>query len=189
MKEITGKKKQQKKDNIFPKALKINKKSLHSAEEITNEFNSFFTNLGPSLPKNIPPVSTSFTEYLMFFNDAISDSDLTTEEFETAFKSLKRNKAAGIDTINSNIGQDTYNEIKDILFLIFKTSLQQGTFPNKLKIAKVTPLFKLGDAENVTNYKPISVLPVFSNIIERIIYNGIYKHLKKNLLFDKQFGF
>ena len=50
----------------------------------------------------------------MSFNDAISDSDLTTEEFETACKSLKRNKAAGIDTINSNIVLDTYDEIKDI---------------------------------------------------------------------------
>ena len=107
-----------------------------------NEFNSFFTNVGLSLAKDIPPVSTRFTEYLTSFNDAISDSDLTTEEFETAFKSLKRNKAAGVDTINSNIVLDTYDEIKYILFLIFEISLQQGTFPNKLKIAKVTPLFK-----------------------------------------------
>ena len=126
----------------------------------------------------------------MSFNDAISDSDLTTEEFKTAFKSLKRNKAAGIDTINSKIILDTYDEVKDILFLICKTSLQQDTFPNKLKIPKVTPLFKSGDAENVTNYRPISVLPVFSKIIERIMCNRIYKHLKNNnLLFDKQFGF
>ena len=116
----------------------------------------------------------------MSFNHVISDSDLTTEEFETVFKSLKRNKAAGIDTINSNIVLDTYDEIKDILFLIFKTSLQQGTFPNKLKI--VTPLFKLGDAGNVTNYRPISVFPVFSKILERIMYNHIYKHLKNNNL-------
>ena len=43
----------------------------------------------------------------MYFNDAISDSDLTTEKFETAFKSLKRNKAADIDTINSNTVLDT----------------------------------------------------------------------------------
>ena len=100
----------------------------------------------------------------MSFNDVISDSDLTTEGFETAIKSLKPNKAAGIDIINSNTVLDTSDEIKDILFLIFKTSLQQGTFPNKLKIAKVTPLFKSGDAENVTNYRPISVLPVFSKI-------------------------
>ena len=107
----------------------------------------------------------------MSFNDVISDSDLTTEGFETAIKSLKPNKAAGIDIINSNTVLDTSDEIKDILFLIFKTSLQQGTFPNKLKIAKVTPLFKSGDAENVTNYRPISVLPVFSKIFERIMYN------------------
>ena len=62
----------------------------------------------------------------MSFNDAISDSDLTTEEFETAFKSLKRNKAAGIDTINSNIVLDTYDGVKDLLFLTLKTSFQQG---------------------------------------------------------------
>ena len=83
------------KNNIFPKALKINKMSLYSAERIANEFNSFFANVGPSLAKNILPVSTGFTEHLMSFNDTISDSDLTTEEFETAFKSLKSNKAAG----------------------------------------------------------------------------------------------
>ena len=169
VKEITGKTKP--KYNTFPKALKINKKLLHSMEQIANEFNSFLMNGGPSLAKNIPLVPTSFTEYLMSFNDAISDSDLTTEEFETAFKSLKHKKAAGIDTINSNIVLDTYDEIKDILFLIFKTSFKQGTFPNKLKIAKVTPLFKLGDAENIINYRPISVLPVFSKILERIMYN------------------
>ena len=85
MKEITGKIKE--KNNTFPKALKINKKSLHSKKQIANEFNSFFTNVGPSLAENILPVLTSFTEYLTSFNDAISDSDLKTEEFETAFKS------------------------------------------------------------------------------------------------------
>ena len=101
MKEITGKIKQ--KNITFPEALKINKNSLYSSEQIANEFNSFFTNVGPSLAEKIPPVSTSYREYLVSFNDAISDSDLTTEEFEAAFKSLKRNKAAGIETINSNI--------------------------------------------------------------------------------------
>ena len=57
-------------------------------------------NVGPFLAKNIPLVLTSFTEYLPFFNDTISDSDLTTKEFETAFKPLKSNKAARIDIIN-----------------------------------------------------------------------------------------
>ena len=72
----------------------------------------------------------------------MENSDLTMDEFETAFKSLKKNKAAGIDNIDSNIVLDVYDEIKDILFLVFRASLQQGIFPNTLKIAKVTPLFK-----------------------------------------------
>ena len=111
--------------------------------------------------------------------------DLTTEEFETAFESLKHNKAASIYTINSNIVLDTY---KDILFLIFKTFPQQVSFPNTLKIAKITPLFKPDDAENITNYRPISVRPVFSKF-QRIMYKRIYKHLKSNnLLLDKQFA-
>ena len=55
----------------------------------------------------------------MSFNDAISYSDLTTEELETAFKSLKRNNAAGLDTIDLNIVLDSYDEIKDFLFFLF----------------------------------------------------------------------
>ena len=64
----------------------------------------------------------------MSYNDTISDSHMGTEKFETTFKSLKRDKAADVDTINSNKVLDTYDKIKDILFLISKTSLQQGTF-------------------------------------------------------------
>ena len=57
-------------------------------------------------------------------------------------------------------------------------------------MAKVTPLFKSCDAENITNYRPISVLPVFLKILERIMYNRIYKQLKSDdLLFDKEFEF
>ena len=80
------------KELVMTKALKINKESLHSAEQITNEFNSIFRNLGFFLAKNIQQVSKTFTEYQKSFNYAISDSDLTTEELETSFKSLKRNK-------------------------------------------------------------------------------------------------
>ena len=79
-------------------------------------------NVGFSLVKNILPVSPTFTEYLMSFNDVVSDSDFTTEYFETAFKSLKGNKAARIDTNISNIVLDTCDEIKDILSLNFRTS-------------------------------------------------------------------
>ena len=59
-----------------------------------------------------------------------------------------------------------------------------------MKIAKVMPLFKNGDPENIANYLPISVLPCFSKVLERIMYNRLYKYLcEEKLLYSKQFGF
>ena len=54
----------------------------------------------------------------------------------------------------------------------------------------VTPIFKSGAKENVSNYRPISILPVFSKVLERIMYNRVYNHVdSKGLLYEKQFGF
>ena len=63
-------------------------------------------------------------------------------------------------------------------------------FPDALKIARVTPLFKGGDPSNISSYRPISVLPCFSKTLERIMYNRLYKYLtNEKLLYSKQFGF
>ena len=51
---------------------------------------------------------------------------------------------------------------------ILKTSLEETVFPEKFKIAKVIPVFKKGEEENIENYRPISILPVFSKVLERI---------------------
>ena len=59
-----------------------------------------------------------------------------------------------------------------------------------MKIAKITPLFKSGDTDKLNNYRPISVLPVFSKLLERIMYNRVYSHLiNHQLLYERQFGF
>ena len=76
------------------------------------------------------------------------------------------------------------------LLHIFNQSLQSGIFPDKLKIARVTPSFKKGSDSELGNYRPISVQPCFSKILEKIMYNRFYKHLKeKDILYKKQFGF
>ena len=58
-----------------------------------------------------------------------------------------------------------------------------------MKIAKLTPIFKYGKKELLTNCRPISVLSCFSKILERIMYNQVYNYLNDNNLFRKQFGF
>ena len=89
--------------------------------------------------------------------------ELNFDKFEEAFKSLKQNKAADFDDLSSNIIIDAYDNFKNILFHVFKVSIQQGILPDSLKIAKVTSIFKCGDKDNVSNYRPISILPVFSS--------------------------
>ena len=64
--------------------------------------------------------------------------------------------------------------------------MQKGFFPDELKVANVTPVYKKNDETNLGNYKPISVLPCFSKILERIIYNRLYEHLNSdNILYEK----
>ena len=119
-----------------------------------------------------------------------SFEDLKFDKFQEAFRSLKRNKAAGFDDFSSNVIIDAYDGLKNILFHVFKISSEQGRFPDSLKIAKVTLIFKSGDKDTGSNYRPISILPVFSKVLERIMYNRIYNHFhSKGLLYEKQFGF
>ena len=108
---------------------------------------------------------------------------LSEAEFEEGFKSLKRNKAPGHDDLD-------YEFIKKPLLKIFNESVNLVIFPENIKIAKVTPIFKSGKKELLTNYRLISILSCFSKILETTIYNQVYKYLNDNsLLFHKQFGF
>ena len=106
------------------------------------------------------------------------------------FFALKINKSAGYDNISFNIVKKCFGVLHKPLLHIFNCSIQTGIFPDKLKIAGVTPFFKGGDNRELGNYRPISVLPCFSKILEKIMYNRLYKYLKENnILYKKQFGF
>ena len=63
--------------------------------------------------------------------------------------------------------------LKIRLWFYFILSLSTGIFPDKLKLAKVFPIFQNGEKDLLTNYRPISVLPCFSKILERIMYGRL----------------
>ena len=120
----------------------------------------------------------------------MSFSPLSPDELENAFKSLQSNKSPGINEIDVNVLKEVFDIIKPILRHIFNWSILEGKFPDQLKIAKVTPVFKTGDKTDPGNYRPISVLSCISKILEKIMYNRLYDYLTKNdILFKKQFGF
>ena len=87
------------------------------------------------------------------------------------------NKSTGADEISFNVIKNCFGELNDILRYVFDLSLQAGVFPDPLKIAKVTPVFKTDDLKKISNYRLISVLPCFSKILERIMHNRLYSYL------------
>ena len=108
----------------------------------------------------------------------------------TLINGLKPKHSSGHDVISSKLLKDIGVVIAPTLSVIINQSLCTGVFPDKLKIAKVIPLFKKGDESLIENYRPISLLSSISKVFERIVFNQLYKYLDdNNLLFDSQYGF
>ena len=82
------------------------------------------------------------------------------------------------------------NNILDILTLIINQSLCTGIVPHSSKIAKITPIYKKDDIHITDNYRPISLLPIISKVLEKVVFLQLYDYfVKNNLLYDSQYGF
>ena len=75
--------------------------------------------------------------------------------------------------------------------MIFHSSFNEIIFPEQVKVANVSSIFKVGNIEEIGNYRPVSVLPIFFKVLERIMYNRTYRYFKKknHMFFPKRFGF
>ena len=101
-----------------------------------------------------------------------------------------KNKSAGHDGIGNLIVKRVANEIARPLSAIFNLSLTTGIFPDQLKVAKVILIYKKDDNEIFSNYRPVSVLPCFSKILERLVFNRCIEFIDNNkILNHKQYGF
>ena len=107
--------------------------------EIANEFNTFFTNIGAELAKNIPNASRPFESYINRVDTTMPTDSFTINEVKEAFFSLKINKSPGCDEISFNVIKNCFSELNMPLKYLFDMSLESGIFPDKLKIARVIP--------------------------------------------------
>ena len=99
-------------------------------------------------------------------------------------------KAMGQNMIPNQILQSSKNIISQSLADIFNASLKSSIFPGDLKIAKVAPIFKEDDRDDMTNYHPISVLCTVARVFERLLYNQLHDYLIDNkILYNNQWGF
>ena len=172
--------------------LLIDDKTLTTPDEIAEGFNNYFSEIGPNLAKDIDTSSNSnFKKYLKHSNSEFTAfQPISVNSVYRLLCELPSSKASGVDKISSKIIKIAAPIISNPLTYIFNQSMTQCIFPNDWKVAKVTPIFKNGKRNLPGNYRPISVLPAISKIMERIMYTQLYNYLSENnLLSEHQFGF
>ena len=159
-----------------------------------NIFCHFFSTVAKKL-KEISIPMTNFT-----WRKPIEIASRTNKKFnfkyvsklfvEKQLNSLKRNKASGLDDLPPGLLKDAARVISKPLNHIINLSLQTGIIPSDWKVAKVTPIYKSGAKTKTDNYRPISILPILSKILEKAVQLQITEYLEENkLLSDKQFGY
>ena len=171
--------------------LDTNGDQISDKEEIADGFNHFFISVGENLQQKIPKNNLDPLEYIELETDQVFDTMSYTNptELREIVKNMK-NVGAGIDGINANLFKRTFPAIINEMVHLINICLQCGVFPDALKIAIVKPIYKGGDKASFTNYRPISILPYISKILEKIIHLRIMTYvLDANILNNKQFGF
>ena len=112
------------------------------------------------------------------------------EKILEILKSLNVSKACGIDGIGNNVLKKCADSLVEPISIIASASLESGCFPAAWKQANVVPVYKKNDKSCITNYRPISLLPCPSKVVERLVYNELYAYCSKfNLLSEKNSGF
>ena len=154
-------------------------------EDTADFINQFFTNIGPNLAKDC----RLDWEYPGQDNEgSLSDICTTLDEITEICKNININKASCIDNISSEILRDVFLAIPDKLCLLFNNCFTAATIPTTWKYAKVTPLPKGGNSQSVSNYRPISLLPLLSKLIDKIVHKRVYDYLMEFDLLDKRQG-
>ena len=164
---------------------------MTNAKDIAEGFNNYFSNIGPSPASKI---DTSNFNFETFVENAKSEFDafqpVTVRNVYHLLHGLSSNKATGVDKISCKIIKLAAPAISDSLTYIFNQAITSSFFPDECKTARVIPLYKNGQRNVPGNYRPISVLPAISKIMERILYDQLYNYLTKfGFLSDCQFGF
>ena len=156
------------------------------------KFNEFFTSIAKKTVANINPSPKSpvdlITQNLNSFK--FGNCNLTKNEILNATKLLTNKKTPDHTGVSSNFVKQTISTLVDPLLHIFTLSFSTGMVPMQFKIAKVIPIFKSGDRSCMDNYRPISLLSVFSKILEKLVAARLLNFLNENKILSKwQFGF
>ena len=174
-------------------SIKINDKTIDNPSEISSEFNKLFVSVASKIKE--PVVPSNFDRLRTFCNEKLTENTsfsiptLGDEKVEKYLKNTDITKATRMDTIGPRLLKLAAPYMSESLTFICNQSIVKSVFPKKWKEGKVTPLHKNG-AKDDKNYRPISVLPVVSKLLEKHVHDSLLAYFSSNsLLHSSQSGF
>ena len=168
-----------------------NEKVTKCPKTIANIMNKHFAGIAKKLAAKLKNSDKNFRSYLgrgckknMYFKY------IEVHEILEEIRNICEKKAMGFDNIPPKIIKWAPEIFASILQTIFNKCLSTGYYPQNMKVARVVPIHKEGDINDVNNYRPISILTQFNRIFERIISKRLMSFFEKNkIITSKQFGF
>ena len=168
----------------------------HSNEPVAEMFNDYFTSIANELKMLMPQQEFDISKLKSFVPlrkpDAVNFCipPIVESFILQNLHSMKCSKAAGFDKISVRMLKIAAPVIVPSLAKLMNISISSTVFPQRWKTAKVTPIYKSGDRTDTSNYRPISVLPALSKILERHVHVNLYNYFIQNkLLYSQQSGF
>ena len=150
------------KAKLLPKHLILNNTNIFDQKTIANSFNEYFVNVGPKLTSEIPQSQGSFEMYLKGFDSTFEEVTLSDGKIKRVFFSLKSGKSPGFDEVNYDIVKKKSNSLLVPLKCVFDFSLKSGIFPEKMKIARATPVFRSGETSFKTGFRMCGFFSLFA---------------------------
>lgn len=170
-----------------PRALLETKLDPHVA---VNSINEYFASVAQNLAAQITPPTLHNKTTTTAQKNSVFLLEVDFNDVERIIRGLRDNCAPGWDGITPHILKASKIALIPPVAHICNLSIRTGVFPNAMKIGMISPIYKQGDKGDPANYRPISVLPILSKVLERILNNCLVKFLVKyNIIAKNQFGF
>lgn len=162
--------------------------------QIAEEFNKFFSNVADDVKQNLTVNPLQNHQMRAIENYSINlpfqPSTCTEKETLEILSNLNSSDATDCYGFSNNLVKRHKKALARPLTVLINKSVEDGVFPTELKSAIVKPIFKEGDKESTTNYRPIAILPIISKIFESVLLSRLIEHMQNNnILHDYQFGF
>ena len=177
----------------YPKFFEDNGNTIKDSLAIVNQFNKYFVNVGHELSKKIHhhiDDEVSLEKLIDLNPQTMFLREVDEREVITAVNECANKTSKDLNDISMMVIKNVIDVIAKPITYICNISFSSGIFPDELKIAKVVPLFKGEDEHLFTNYRPVSILPQLSKVLERLFFKRLESFIAKHaLLSENQFGF